>query len=39
MPVVIAEQSLVWRPAALFEVKGKIAVDTVLYRFIMILIR
>jgi hypothetical protein len=39
MPVVVAEHSLVLRPAALFEVKGKIAVDTVLYRFIMILIQ
>jgi hypothetical protein len=39
MPVVVAEQSLVLQPAALFEVKGKIALDTVLYRFIMILIR
>jgi hypothetical protein len=39
MPVVVAEHRLVLRPAALFEVKGKIAVDTVLCRFIMILIR
>jgi len=39
MPVVAAEPQLVLRPTAVFEVKGKISVDTALGRFIIILIR
>jgi len=39
MPVVEAEHILILRPTAVFEVKGKISVDTALYRLILIIIR